>query len=453
MKGNKRLSGLPPAFVAQIASERADGASLLRALDEPPVASVRLNTGKPIGRDALALGDPVAWCPSGRYLDGRPDFAALPEWHAGALYAQEASSMFLSHVLRSIALPGEPRCLDLCAAPGGKSTLLLDHLAGRGLLICNEPVRERARVLDENMAKWGAGNALVCATSAARLATMAPGFFDLILVDAPCSGEGMMRKDDEARRQWTPALRRQCETLQRAILTDILPALRPGGTLVYSTCTFNPGEDERQVRRLSEERGLEPIEVATPDEWGVTHPAPGCHSLLPHRLRGEGLFMAALRKEGDRPRNPPATPINKEWRRRRDVPPPLPGREAWQRGEAITLLPEGVAGELLRLASALPALSVGTPAYRALDTRRGELLEPTARLALAQAFTPANEAPVDRLTALRYLHGETALGLDGQGYRCLTYRGQPLGFAKVTAGRANNLYPKEWRLRRAPDTL
>ena len=255
---------LPTGFIQQIHELLPEEApALLRALDEEPSVSIRLNARKTEGIDLpLALGDAVPWAgPLGYYLDQRPSFTADPLWHAGFYYVQEASSMLLSLV--KPLLGEEPlTALDLCAAPGGKSTLLLDLLPEGSVLVSNELIRSRAQILAENIQKWGSTQSIVTSTEPRVLGKLRTTF-DFILVDAPCSGEGMLRKDEEARRQWSPGLVVQCARQQREILEDIWPALRPGGILVYSTCTFNRDEDEAMVGYLVEEFGAEPL--ALPD--------------------------------------------------------------------------------------------------------------------------------------------------------------------------------------------
>ena len=272
--------------------------ALLASLDEEASVSVRLNRRKTETPPAsLPIGEAVPWAkPVGFYLDGRPAFAADPLWHAGVYYVQEASSMLLRLV--APLLGEEPlRALDLCAAPGGKSTLLLDLLPEGSTLVSNELIRSRAQILAENIQKWGGVHSVVTSTEPQRLGRLREQF-DFILVDAPCSGEGMFRKEEEARRQWTPGLVESCARQQREILDDIWPALAPGGLMVYSTCTFNRQEDEDMLAYLIEELGAEP--VALPELPEPITPSPlssyPCYRMMPHRLRGEGLFMAVVRK-------------------------------------------------------------------------------------------------------------------------------------------------------------
>ena len=268
--------------------------SLLHGLQQPATVSVRFNARKFPGQ-LQGVGDPVPWCPGAYYLDTRLAFTFDPLFHAGVYYVQDASSMYLAEVLGKYLSPLTPHpsplaALDLCAAPGGKSTLLASHLPEGSLLISNEPIRKRAQVLAENMHKWcaparvGDGPSVPVQSVVTQLMPAQFGHlrqvFDLILADVPCSGEGMFRKDPVALQEWSMDNVRQCARRQRDILTAILPTLRPGGLLIYSTCTFNRFEDEDQVRWLVAEYGLQLLEE---------------RHFFPGRDRGEGLYMAALR--------------------------------------------------------------------------------------------------------------------------------------------------------------
>ncbi len=277
-------TALPDDFIQlmrqQLGDEQAD--SLFLGLNEPPTIAVRFNKQK-IGNLTLShevISDPVRWCPDAYYIAERKAFTFDPLFHAGAYYVQDASSMYLSYVLRQFMPTDRPiYALDLCAAPGGKSTLIASHLPEGSMLISNEPIRKRAQVLAENMQKWGCENCFVTQNYPQEF-THLSHTFDFILTDVPCSGEGMFRKDEETVRQWSLDNVRQCAERQREILRSILPTLRPGGLLVYSTCTFNRFEDEDQVLWLQQEYGLSML-----DE----------RHFFPGRDRGEGLYMATLR--------------------------------------------------------------------------------------------------------------------------------------------------------------
>ena len=452
---------IPPLFcdyLSELLPSEAE--ALLTALEDEPSVSVRLNARKTtVAPSSLPLDTTVPWAkPVGFYLEGRPTFAADPLWHAGVYYVQEASSMLLRQVA---PLLGEKplSALDLCAAPGGKSTLLLDILPEGSTLVSNELIRSRAQVLAENIQKWGGIRSVVTSTEANKLGRLKEQF-DFILVDAPCSGEGMFRKEEEARRQWTLALVDSCARLQREILEDIWPALTPGGLMVYSTCTFNRQEDEDMLTYLIEELGAEP--VALPNLPEPITPSPlspyPCYRMMPHRLRGEGLFMAVVRKpdgEVGSVRTKPARPKSKPNAK-------LPQEVLrWLRPElrAVVMLqslPDGTLTalplNLISLVEALqdkkiPILTSGIP----LAEVKGRDCLPLPALALSvgldeEAF-PRVELTQEE--AIRYLAREAVtLSPDTpRGLVLVTYEGYPLGFAKHLGNRTNNLYPQAWRIR------
>lgn len=276
----------------------------LHSFEEPSPVSIRLNTLKSNGLKAID-GEQVPWCQGGYYLKSRPNFTFDPLFHAGCYYVQEASSMFLDEVLRQhlpaiLRETGGGTALDLCAAPGGKSTLLRAALPSDVTLYCNEPDRKRANILLENIQKQGHPNVIVTSRLARDYAD-ARMLFDFILCDVPCSGEGMFRKDSGAISEWSLRNVMHCQELQRSIIKDIWPCLKPGAIMVYSTCTFNTHEDEENVRWITEELGAELLPVATHEEWHITGSLLSgwdkpVYRFIPGTTRGEGLFMAVLRK-------------------------------------------------------------------------------------------------------------------------------------------------------------
>lgn len=434
-------------------------------------------------RKPLSIGDaPVGWCNEGRYLNSRPQFTLDPLLHAGAYYVQEASSMFVSHVLRSLLPTDTPVwALDLCAAPGGKSTAALQALPAGSQLVSNEIDRKRARILAENIQKWGNPNVSVTANAPADFTPLGP-IFDVILTDVPCSGEGMFRKDPGAIDEWSPAKVRECVALQRQILADIWPCLKPGGLLVYSTCTFNTHEDEEMLQYIIDELGGEIVEIPLDPAWQI-HPAlcgpfaPGitptsaCR-FMPHFTQGEGIFMAAIRKGGKaaavrsdfgatshRLKDTIRNREGRNDRNRKENRKPSPVSihpEEWLTGryfiddtaEVIRAIPEAhkplhdllVARRLFLLVSGVD-----------LGTIKGKDICPAHALALSDALRegafPTAELNLD--TALNYLRRE-AIVLNEEvptGYVLCTYQGHPLGFVKNIGNRSNNLYPTEWRIR------
>ena len=289
---------LREAFTAQMRDLLGDEAeAFFAALSSPSPVSVRQNPRKE-SRLPAGVTAQVAWCPWGRYLSERPSFTADPLFHAGCYYVQEASSMFLwQAVAAAVKVLGDRplTVLDLCAAPGGKSTLLCDALPEGSLLVANEIIRQRANVLAENLTKWGYPRLIVTSADPS-----APGrlkeTFDLILTDVPCSGEGMFRKEEDALTDWGLGAVAMCADRQRLILRRIWPALKPGGCLIYSTCTYNLQENEENVAWICRELGAQALPL--PFENEAIHPGfslPAAR-FFPHRLAGEGLFMALLQK-------------------------------------------------------------------------------------------------------------------------------------------------------------
>ena len=283
---------LPELFVERMkVMLGADYAAFEQALQSPPPVSVRVN-------DKLKNYTPsayrVPWCDSGYYLDERPLFTADPFLHAGVYYVQEASSMFLKHVVKSF-LADAVCVLDLCAAPGGKSTLLLESLPDNTLLVSNEIIRSRAQILAENITKWGNPNVVVT-NNAPKDFQQLPQFFDAVLVDAPCSGEGMFRKDAGAIQEWSMQNVQNCAIRQKDILQDVWDSLKDNGLLIYSTCTYNREENEEQIAWICSELGAEHLEIDISEFNGIVESDYG-YRFYPHKIRGEGLFMAVLRKK------------------------------------------------------------------------------------------------------------------------------------------------------------
>lgn len=440
----------------------------------PSPTSLRLNTAKLSPEEAAALrstGSPVPWCREGIYLQERPQFTTDPLLHAGTYYVQEAASMFLSHVLRCHAGDSPVQCLDLCAAPGGKTTAALSALPAGSRMVCNEIDRKRARILSENIQKWGNPDVIVTSNAPADFGRLRHTF-DILLTDVPCSGEGMFRKDPKAIDDWSPAKVRDCAALQHEILAAVWPALKPGGLLVYSTCTFNIEENEQMFRYICDELGAEALTVPVEKEWHIHPPLTGtlpCYRFMPHYTRSEGLFMAVCRKHNDescRPAHPAADKKKKNSRyAAANISPAMDNKKAaaiaasWLNGSdnygfetseegLVRAIPAHMA-DLHRLLSSFPfyLLQSGTE----VAVIKGKDLIPAQGLALStavatEAFAYA-ELTLDE--ALSYLRRES-FSLPPEmpkGYILVRYRGHPLGFVKNIGNRCNNLYPQEWRIR------
>ncbi len=437
----------------------AESAALMEALNEEPPVSIRLNGRKegrvPDGVEASV----VPWCAMGRYLSVRPQFTLSPLFHAGCYYVQEASSMFVEQAYWQMVEPPQ-RLLDLCAAPGGKSTLWRSLMPDGALLVANEPIHQRAMILAENLAKWGHPDVAVTNAWPADFAPLT-GFFDVIAADVPCSGEGMFRKDAGAIDEWTAGSAAECAARQWQIISDVWPALREGGYLVYSTCTFNREENEDNVWRICCELGAELVPVPAPEEWGVKGDTTGRNlpvaHFFPQHTKGEGFFLALLRKTS------PAQPL-KDKRRGKRMAKSLPvsgGKTVapWLKddrffkllrpdAEHIIAVRAELAEDFERLCATVRALTAGV----LLAEDKGKKLVPTTELALSLILSPTAFPRVElsEEQALNYLRREALiLPVDApRGYVVACFEGHPLGFLNNLGNRANNLYPAEWRIRK-----
>lgn len=411
------------------------------ALLLPPEVSVRANTGK--GYRPCEGFEKVPWNGAGVYLEGRPKFAFDPLWHQGAYYVQDASSMFVGEVVRRLAGDRRVRVLDACAAPGGKSTAAMDVLAEGSSVVANEFVAGRLAVLRENIAKWGFPRVKVTGGDTSRFSKF-DGEFDIILADVPCSGEGMMRKEEVAVEQWSESLVNECAARQREIVDNLWPALKPGGYLVYSTCTFNRRENEEMVEYLMSEYGAESVEVAVDDAWGIAggiDTSVHCYRFIPGRTRGEGLFVAVVRKNGGENVQSRRREIKRKGNGKGNKEMVPAEVKSWiDDDEGIWSVENDCAVVRWGDGELAPELCVAV--------RRGKDWIPTQELAMNRLLVRGNwrEQEVDAEQAIEYL-GCKALTLPGdapRGIVLLTYCGEPLGWVKNLGNRANNLYPKGW---------
>ncbi len=455
---------IPSDFLAEMeqALGKAEAEALCRSLAETsPSVSVRVNPSKRPSALPAETDEQVPWCDNGVYLKSRPSFTADPLLHAGCYYVQEASSMFVEQAYRTIADDFVPqRMLDLCAAPGGKSTLWRSLLPDGALLVANEPIRQRAQILAENLTKWGQPDVVCTSAYAADFAPLV-SFFDVVAADVPCSGEGMFRKDEGAVAEWSREAVVACAERQWSIVSDIWPALRQGGYLVYSTCTFNREENEHMVQRICKELGAELVPVPVKEEWGISGDTTGAalpvYHFFPHKTKGEGLFLALLRKTAESP-----LPRSEKKRKGRNA---LPGRvqnaakvAPWLADDKhfkilrpdeahLIAVRETLADDVMRICSTVRALTAGVM----LAEEKGKKLIPQHALALSLALRNGAfpKAELTRDEALSYLRREVlTLSADvPRGYVLATYEGHPLGFLNNLGSRANNLYPQEWRIR------
>ena len=426
------------------------------AFECPPSVSVRLN---PFKSCAVPQGRPVPWNRHALLLESRPVFTLDPPFHAGAYYVQDSSSMFVGHVFRNAleAMAGplsRPlRVLDLCAAPGGKTTDLaasLREFCGDDfILVANEVMKARVGPLADNVALWGDPNVVVTSDDPRAFGPLA-GYFDIILADVPCSGEGMFRKDEQAQAQWSAENVALCEARQRRITADVWPALKKDGIFIYSTCTFNRYENDGNVAWIAENLGADILPNDREAE-GVLKTESG-YSLVPGFVEGEGQYCASLRKTaevefGDARLSRPDARSDRKTVLPQGLDTYFSEKMKFSlKGDTVTAVPEHLASEVEMLRQRLHVISAGC----AVGILKGSVLVPDADLALSirlshDAF-PRHE--VDRMTALKYLHRD-ALTLDDapKGYVLICHEGLPLGFVKNLGNRCNSLHPQSRRIR------
>lgn len=459
------LSLLPKELISSLQGLPGFDAAAFEAVHESgrQVVSVRVNPGKVGGVMGVAGGGAAAgfagavkvpWSSWGYYLPERPSFTLDPRFHAGAYYVQEASSMFLEQALRQTVDLSRPlRVLDLCAAPGGKSTLIQSLLSKDSMLVSNEVIRNRVHILQENMVKWGAPNTFVTSNDPQDFKRL-ENYFDVIVVDAPCSGSGLFRREPEAIEEWSLDNVRLCEQRQQRILADCWPALREGGILIYSTCSYSKQEDEDIVDWLMTDLSAEGLRLEVPKEWKIvesmgTRGGYG-YRCYPHLVDGEGFFLACLRKTDGgafatpRKRGVPERLSRQEEERAGAMVSAGEGLAFFRHQEQINVLPESLLGELPVLQAACYLKRAGVP----MGKLSAKELIPEHDLAVStviRAGLPALE--VSKAQALQYLRKEEiAPGDAAMGWTLVQYGGLNLGWIKVLPRRSNNYYPKEWRI-------
>jgi 16S rRNA C967 or C1407 C5-methylase (RsmB/RsmF family)/NOL1/NOP2/fmu family ribosome biogenesis protein len=436
-------SPLPKDFVKRIKAQLgAESQDFVDSLESRATTSLRLHPSK--GKNYFPDSEPVRWCENGRLLKKRPKFAEQPELFAGAYYVQESSSMFLDHALKTcLGKQKNLLALDLCAAPGGKSTLISDFLQGNGFLVSNEITSKRLPALVENFTRWGSQNQMITQNSAKDFAKLR-GLFDLVVIDAPCSGEGMFRKDLESRQLWSPQLVQNCSKLQREIVADALPALKTDGILVYSTCTFSRAENEENVAWFCEELGLESINLDVSDQWAITQSQEGKtfgYRFYPHKTPGEGFFLSCMRKISSEKTHLPKS-RSQTWKAiKKPIELDFFNEPLFQLGENLVSIPEMG----LTLNGLLTTQKVGLE----LGQMKGSDFIPSHQYAMSQRVdSKFTRFEVGKEMALDFLRKkEIVLDTKGlKGWALLEYQGLALGWIKVLANRINNRYPQEYRL-------
>jgi 16S rRNA C967 or C1407 C5-methylase (RsmB/RsmF family)/NOL1/NOP2/fmu family ribosome biogenesis protein len=461
-------ASIPAALLSSLQDTAGfDESRFIAAQQSAPSISIRFNPHKELASAAnwshadLIAGS-VPWCSDqGIYLKERPSFTLDPWLHAGAYYVQEASSQFLQQALQqTVDLSKSLRVLDLCAAPGGKSTLIQSLLSKDSVLVSNEVIRTRVPVLMENLIKWGSGNVVVTQNDPADFSSLT-SCFDVVVVDAPCSGSGLFRKDPEALNIWNPELVEHCRLRQQRILKDVWPALRPGGVLIYSTCSFSREENEEMVDWIMKELDATSFKIKNNPEWNVVETqSSACggsgYRFYPDRLKGEGFFLAAFKKSGE----DVAYKTTSAQKQKQKILPLPKGKALDAMLDQVPVLKDW--SSMLHQDRALfmhqsqlellPALQANLYVRMAgLDA--GSLVRdawiPAHALAVSGLLDDAFPAvELDLENALNYLRRHPDFKLDEaqMGWILMKYRGLALGWVKLMGNRVNNYYPKDWRI-------
>ena len=423
------------------------------------LTSVRFNPAKKLKGSCSIFNETagkVPWSSEGYYLKKRPSFTLDPMFHAGAYYVQEASSMFLEEAVKQTVNLQEPlRVLDLCAAPGGKSTLLQSVLSAGSLLVSNEVIKSRVNILEENLAKWGALNVVVTNNDPKDFQRL-PAFFDMVVVDAPCSGSGLFRKDPLAVAEWSPGNVDLCSQRQERILADVFPCLKPGGILIYSTCSYSEKEDEQIASWFISNFPVTGIRLSAGNDWGLVetnaaHESAWGYRFYPDKLKGEGFFLAAFRHTGE------STDRKQSLKKTKLTMPSASEMEAcrhllhdrsqltyfkWL--DEVFVVPSSWQDDMALLQSILYVKKSGIKLGKVI---RNELL-PNHELAMSNLLTEnLPHVSLTREESLQYLRREeltTDTGL--KGWALIRFNDANLGWAKILPGRINNYYPKGWRI-------
>lgn len=437
------LNGLPGYDEAAFKAVHAAGES---------ITSIRINPRKLTSVPFDIPAAPVPWARHGYYLSSRPSFTFDPLFHAGTYYVQEASSMLVEQALtQHLDLNNDIRILDLCAAPGGKSTHIQSLISPGSLLVSNEVIRSRATVLRDNVLKWGTSNVVVLNNDPAHFQKL-PAYFDAMVVDAPCSGSGLFRRDPDAFNEWSPEQVSFCAQRQKRILADVLPALRENGLLVYSTCSYSLEEDELLLEWLMNEYELESLPLQLDESWQIVEVQSGNafgYRCWPHLLKGEGFFLGVFRKrEGGTgfaaKKRPLATRLTRKEVAVVDNWMDVNGWELVRKENTVFAWPTNLAADTDILLDQMQVVYAG---IRVGELLRDKLIPDHA---LAMSNLTRNEiekTDLDDEQAICYLQ-KKEFQWPGQtkGWQRVSYKGHTLGWANVLSNRFNNYYPKELRI-------
>jgi NOL1/NOP2/sun family putative RNA methylase len=461
------LSSLPAELIQSLQNIKGFHEEAFKAVHQSggQITSVRLNPEKTGNRQSAIYNENVPWSSSGYYLAERPSFTLDPLFHAGAYYVQEASSMFLEEALKqTVDLAKSVKLLDLCAAPGGKSTLIQSIISADSLLVSNEVIKTRVNILAENITKWGAANVIVTNNDPKDFQRL-QNYFDVIVVDAPCSGSGLFRKDPNAINEWSENNVALCAQRQQRIIADIIPSLKDGGVLIYSTCSYSKEEDEEIADWLAEELQVESVQLKVEESWGIVETVSERsgsfgYRFYPDKVKGEGFFIAAFRKPGittiiTEVKNQPSATLRTKGKTKQAftakeieiVKPYLVNAGNYfyiKQNEEIIAMPLHLENELAIIQSALYIKKAGV---RLGTIIRNELI-PAHDLAVSNIIdTSIPKLDVDTETALQYLRKvDIVIESAVKGWVLLSHQGLSLGWIKIMANRTNNYYPAAWRI-------
>ncbi len=452
------MTHLPQIFLQSVSScPGFDEAAFIQAHDEASPVSIRLNPFKP-AVSGVELNDPVRWNNEGFYLAVRPNFTHDLLFQAGCYYVQEAGSMFIGHALKScVDLQEQLAVFDVCASPGGKSTLLNSLITKESLLVANEVVKPRAEVLAQNLAKWGTANVVVTNNDPSAYAEVSD-VFDIILVDAPCSGSGLFRKQHEAVDEWSPDNVNLCSQRQRRILAEIMQSLKPGGTLLYSTCSYSASENEDIADWLVQEYVLSSLRIPLEEGWGIVETRSAQHQaygyrFYPDKTRSEGFFCAVFRKPGESSRSVIASGKKNRQENVSVLKPKEkePFRDWIADVEAHELL-KFKDDYLMTNSAALSFVNRYPHLYlKKLGTTIGSLVRndliPHQDLAWSIYRSPEVQAIDGKAEeGLKFMKKELQSIAGGKGWNLVSYKGFGLGWIKNLGNRINNYLPNELRI-------
>jgi 16S rRNA C967 or C1407 C5-methylase (RsmB/RsmF family)/NOL1/NOP2/fmu family ribosome biogenesis protein len=445
---NTSSTPIPDDFISNLKVNYAQADELIDALNSEPATSIRINSSK---INFNLTEEPVSWCPTGYYLTKRPLFTLDPLLHAGGYYVQEASSMFLAQITQLIDTKLPLTILDLCAAPGGKTTHLLD-LFPNALVVSNEIIRNRSKILAENCTKWGNCNSVITNSEPQQLGRLS-GMFDIILIDAPCSGEGMFRKDDTARKEWSLTNVDNCYLRQREIVDDIIPALKEDGLLIYSTCTFNEKENDKNVSYFTSAFDLHPQYLPLLPDTNIEKTEYG-YQFYPHKTKGEGFFMSFLQKQASsthyRTKNSRSTTLtprksNLLATHIQTTTKLIDNSQYLTYQDMLHLFPIQFYDKLLALQEQTRIVQFGTKAGKLIKDK----FQPEHDLALCHQVRLTGFECLDLSydEAISYLRKQPfAVPAKKEGWCIVRYQSLALGWIKIIQNRFNNYYPTDWRI-------